>query len=285
MIGEKDCGLCFVETVSKKQPVSTVKAAPFDPADVAARFSLAGRAAGFRVEQYGEIDGFPLIALTKRAPGKRPRIYLSAGMHGDEPAPPLTLLALLETGFFDDRATWFICPVLNPTGLVRGTRENATGHDLNRDFLDVRATETRAQIDWLQRQPPFHLTLCIHEDWESTGYYLYELNPHQRPSLANPILEAVREYCPIDEAPVIDGRTTAAPGIIRPIDDPLLRETWPEAIYLRAHHTTISYTLESPSAFPLEHRITAHRAAITSATTRLIHDLNKKSAYPPPSRP
>ena len=285
MIGEKDCGLCFVETVSKKQPVSTVKAAPFDPADVAARFSLAGRAAGFRVEQYGGIDGFPLIALTKRAPGKRPRIYLSAGMHGDEPAPPLTLLALLETGFFDDRATWFICPVLNPTGLVRGTRENATGLDLNRDFLDVRATETRAHIGWLQRQPPFHLTLCIHEDWESTGYYLYELNPHQRPSLANPILEAVREYCPIDEAPVIDGRTTAAPGIIRPIDDPLLRETWPEAIYLRAHHTTISYTLESPSAFPLEHRITAHRAAITSATTRLIHDLNKRSAYPPPSRP
>jgi hypothetical protein len=285
MIGEKDCGLCFVETVSKKQPVSTVKAAPFDPADVAARFSLAGRAAGFRVEQYGGIDGFPLIALTKRAPGKRPRIYLSAGMHGDEPAPPLTLLALLETGFFDDRATWFICPVLNPTGLVRGTRENATGLDLNRDFLDVRATETRAHIGWLQRQPPFHLTLCIHEDWESTGYYLYELNPHQRPSLANPILEAVREYCPIDEAPVIDGRTTATTGIIRPVDDPQLRKTWPEAIYLRAHHTTISYTLESPSAFPLEHRITAHRAAITSATTRLIHDLDKKSAYPPPSRP
>jgi hypothetical protein len=285
MIGKKDCGLCFVETVSKKQPVSTVKAAPFDPADVAARFRLAGRAAGFRVEQYGEIDGFPLIALTKRAPGNRPRIYLSAGMHGDEPAPPLTLLALLETGFFDDRATWFICPVLNPTGLVRGTRENASGLDLNRDFLDVRATETRAHIGWLQRQPPFHLTLCIHEDWESTGYYLYELNPHQRPSLADPILDAVRECCPIDEAPVIDGRTTAAKGIIRPVDDPLLRETWPEAIYLRAHHTTISYTLESPSAFPLEHRIKAHRVAITSATTRLIHDLDKKSAYPPPSRP
>jgi len=277
--------LYFVKTASKKQHVSTVKATPFDPTATAARFSAAARDAGFRVEQYGEIDGFPLIALTKRAPGLRPRIYMSAGMHGDEPAPPLTLLTLLETGFFDDRATWFICPILNPTGLVRGTRENATGLDLNRDFLEVRANETRAHIDWLQRQPPFHLTLCIHEDWESTGYYLYELNPHQRPSLAEPILEAVRACCPIDEAPVIDGRTTAAPGIIRPIDDPLLRETWPEAIYLRAHHTTISYTLESPSAFPLEYRIAAHRAAITSATTRLIHDLGKKSAYPPQSRP
>ncbi len=265
--------------------MSTVKATPFDPAATADRFSVAGRVAGFRIEQYGEIDGFPLIALTKRAPGQRPRIYISAGMHGDEPAPPLTLLTLLETGFFDERATWFICPILNPTGLVRGTRENATGLDLNRDFFDIQAAETRAHICWLQRQPPFHLTLCIHEDWESTGYYLYELNPHQRPSLAEPILAAVRAFCPIDESPVIDGRTTAAPGIIRPIDDPLLRETWPEAIYLRAHHTTISYTLESPSAFPLESRITAHRAAITSATMRLIHDLSKSSAYPPPSPP
>jgi hypothetical protein len=285
MVREKDCGLCFVKTVSKKQHVSTVKATPFDPNDIARRFRATGQAAGFRVEQYGEIDGFPLIALTKRAPGPRPRIYISAGMHGDEPAPPLMLLRLLETGFFDERATWFICPILNPTGLVRGTRENAIGLDLNRDFLDLQATETRAHIRWLQRQPLFHLTLCVHEDWESTGYYLYELNPHQRPSLAETILGAVKACCPIDEAAVIDGRATAATGIIRPIDDPLLRETWPEAIYLRAHHTTISYTLESPSAFPLEHRITAHRAAITSATTQLIHDLGKSPAYPPPSRP
>lgn len=262
-----------------------VKAAPFDSAEVATRFSTAGRAAGFRVELYGKIDAYPLIALTKRAPGLRPRIYLSAGMHGDEPAPPLTLLKLLETGFFDDRATWFICPILNPTGLVRGTRENASGHDLNRDFLDVRSQETQAHIAWLQRQPPFHLTLCIHEDWESTGYYLYELNPHQRPSLADSILTSVRACCPIDQAPVIDGRTTAATGIIRPIDDPLLREMWPEAIYLRAHHTTISYTLESPSAFPLAQRITAHRTAIETATKRLIHDLGKTCAYPPPSQP
>jgi murein peptide amidase A len=93
--------------------------------------------------------------------------------------------------------------------------------------------------------------------------------------LADAILSAVRLVCPIDEAAVIDGRPTAATGIIRPIDDPLLRETWPEAIYLRAHHTTLSYTLESPSAFPIEQRIAAHRAAITTAVTKLVRDLGK----------
>ena len=274
-----------MKTVSKKHAMSAVKAAPFDPPALAARFEMSARAAGFRVERYSEINGCPLLALTKRTPGPRPRIYLSAGMHGDEPAPPLALLAMLEAGIFDARATWFLCPQLNPTGLALGTRENAAGLDLNRDYLDLRAPETVAHTAWLQRQPPFDLTLCVHEDWESTGFYLYELNPENRPSLAEPMLAAVRACCPIDPATTIDGRPVASPGIIRPIDDPLMRETWPEAIYLRAHHTTLSYTLESPSAFPLAQRIAALRAAIETAITALVRDLGKTPAYPPPAPP
>jgi hypothetical protein len=232
---------------------------------LAHRLQAAGRAAAFRVELFGEIAGCPLFALTKRTPGPRPRIYLSGGIHGDEPAPPLALLELLNSGVFDARANWFVCPLLNPVGLSLGLRENAGGLDLNRDYKDLRSAEIAAHVRWLQRQPNFDLTLCVHEDWESQGYYLYELNPHQRPSLAEPIIEVVARVCPIETATVIDGRETAAPGIIRPINDPLLRETWPEAIYLRAHHTTLSYTLETPSSLPLPQRIAAHRAAIETA--------------------
>ncbi len=249
--------------------MSSVKAAPFDPYAFASRIEGAGRSAGLRLEPYGEIRGCPLLALTQRAAGLRPRIYLSAGIHGDEPAPPQALLSMIEAGVFDGRATWFICPQLNPTGLALGTRESASGLDLNRDYLDLSASETRAHVAWLQRQPPFDLTLCLHEDWEATGFYLYELNSENRRSLAEPMLEAVRPLCPIDEALTIDGRAMAAPGIIRPIDDPLLRETWPEAIYLRAHHTTLSYTLETPSAVPLAQRIAALRAAVEAALTSL----------------
>lgn len=250
--------------------MDAVKAAPvIDPPALAARFEAAGRAAGFRVERFGEIAGCPLLALTKRTAGPRPRIYLSAGIHGDEPAPPLTLLALIEAGVFDTRATWFLCPLLNPLGFMRGTRENADGLDLNRDYKDLRSAEIHAHEAWLRRQPNFDLTLCIHEDWEAKGYYLYELNPEQRPSLAEPMIEAVAKVCPIETATVIDGREIAAPGIIRPVSDPLMRETWPEAIYLRAHHTTLSYTLETPSGFPLGERIAAHRAAIETALSRL----------------
>ena len=58
--------------------------------------------------------------------------------------PPL--LAMLSAGIFDSRATWFLCPMLNPSGHLRGTRENHEGRDLNRDYKDVLSAEISAHI-------------------------------------------------------------------------------------------------------------------------------------------
>lgn len=239
-----------------------------DAAGFVARIQAAAVAAGFRPEPFGEIDGCPLLALTKRTPGPRPRIYLSAGIHGDEPAGPLALLDLIEQRVLDSRATWFVCPLLNPAGFMRATRENSEGIDLNRDYKALRSAEIRAHGAWLQRQPNLDLSLCLHEDWESKGFYLYELNPLSRFSLAEPMLEAVASVCAIDHSGLIDGREAKA-GVIRPVADPLLRELWPESIYLRAHHTTLSYTLEAPSAFALSQRVAALATAVRTAIDRL----------------
>jgi murein peptide amidase A len=233
-------------------------------AGLIARLDAAGRAAGFAAETFGEVDGLPLLALRRPAPDGRPRVYVSAGIHGDEPAPPRALLALLEQGFFGDECAWFLCPLLNPAGLVRGRRGNPDGLDLNRDYRSRATAEVRAHIAWLERQPPFALTLCLHEDWEARGFYLYELNPGGHPSLAEPIIEAVRGISPIDQAEVIDGRP-ARGGIIRPDGDPAKRDQWPEAIYLRARHTRLSYTLETPSGRPLAERVAALIAAVAAA--------------------
>jgi len=238
--------------------MDTVKAAPvIEPHTLAEHFATVARAGGFHVDRFGLVRGYPLLALTKSAPTDgRPSIYLSAGIHGDEPASPLALLRLLEAGTFDARANWFLCPLLNPTGLATGTRENAEGADLNRDYRHRATVEVAAHIAWLQQQPAFALTLCLHEDWEAKGFYLYELNPEKRPSFAETMIAAAGEVGPIDPSEIIDGRP-AAGGIIRPPDDPAGRERWPEAIYLRAHHTMLSYTLESASSLPLEKRVTA----------------------------
>jgi hypothetical protein len=233
-----------------------------DPSDFTPRFDAAARNAGFRAEACGRVQDFPLMAYTRRSPGRRPRVYFSAGIHGDEPAPPWALLELMEAGFFDERCTWFVCPLLNPTGFIQSTRENHAKLDLNRDYKGPLSTEVQAHVAWLQRQPNFDLIVCLHEDWEANGFYLYELNPDRRATLAPAMIEAAQALCPIETAPVIDGRPIDEPGIIRPVSDPVLRDTWPEAIYLRHHHGSLDYTIETPSALPLAQRIETHCAVL-----------------------
>jgi hypothetical protein len=247
-----------------------VKASAFDPFEFTRRFDAAARERGFRSEPLIEIAGVPLSAYTKRIPGPHPRIYVSSGIHGDEPATPGSLLHMLEKGLFDSRANWFLCPLLNPTGYVRGTRENDAGIDLNRDYRDLRSPEIAAHVRWLRRQPNFDITFCLHEDWGTEGFYLYELNPHQRPTLADAMIAAAMELGAIETSAVIDGRKAHAPGIIRPESDPLLREQWPEALYLLRHHCTLNYTLETPSVKPLEQRIATQHAAVAAAINTFL---------------
>jgi len=203
-----------------------------------------------------------------------PRLYASAGIHGDEPAGPLAIHRLIAANAFPSHAWLWVCPCLNPTGFLRNTREAASGYDLNRDYRQPRSAEIRAHVAWLEQQPLFDVTLCLHEDWEAAGFYLYELNPDARPSLAPPTLQAVATVCPIDHSQLIDGRE-ARQGLICPTLDPAGRPEWPEALYLLQNKTRLSYTLESPSDFPLEVRVQALATAAKSCF----------AAYGPPGHP
>jgi protein MpaA len=243
---------------------------PLDPAEFLPRFDDAALRAGFKGQAYGSINGHPLNAYTRRTPGVRPHVYLSTGMHGDEPAPPLALLRLVEAGFFDDRCTWFVCPMLNPTGFTLRTRENFDRVDLNRDYKSLLAAEVLAHVAWLRLQPRFDLVICAHEDWEAQGFYLYELNLGGHASLAPAMLAAARSLGPIESAAVIDGRPSAGPGLIRPVSDPLLRDTWPEALYLAYQHCTLNYTTETASAQPLEQRIATQGAVLRAALNQFL---------------
>jgi hypothetical protein len=78
------------------------------------------------------------------------------------------------------------------------------------------------------------------------------------------MVRAASHVCPIDPSSLIDGRE-AQDGIIRPNLDPALRPEWPEAFYLITNKTRQSYTLESPSDFPMPMRVAALVAATTAA--------------------
>jgi predicted deacylase len=217
---------------------------------------------GWKSEAFLQTPELRLLALTRpAASAPAHRIYLSTGIHGDEPAGPLAALRLLQENPWPQNAELWLCPCLNPTGFPLNRRENAAGTDLNRQYLKPQASETRAHVAWLERQPNFDVCLCLHEDWESNGFYLYELNPENRPSYAEAIVKTVAAVCPVDQSSTIEGRD-ASGGIIRPSVDPRSRPDWPEAFYLLSNKTRLSYTLEAPSDFPLATRVDALVAGV-----------------------
>ena len=235
--------------------------------DVLHEIGAAARDNGWANETFRTADDFKWLAL-RRVPSRltphASRIYISTGVHGDEPAGPLAALRLLRENQWPTGADITLLPCLNPTGFQQNTRENGSGIDLNRDYLHLQSPEIRAQVAWLERQSGFDLCLCLHEDWEAHGFYLYELNLDNLPSLAEPMVAAVTPVCPVDISDTIEGRP-AQQGIIRPSADPRTRAQWPEAFWLLTHKTRLSYTLEAPSDFPLHTRVDALVASVNAA--------------------
>jgi hypothetical protein len=221
---------------------------------------------GWDKEVFFEAGEIKLLALHRASPDaqKAKRIYLSAGIHGDEPAGPLAVLKMLRENGWPQNLELWLCPCLNPMGFQTNSRTNVKGIDLNRAYLNPVADEIIAHIAWLEKQPPFDLCLMLHEDWESQGFYLYEQNPEGRQSFAELMIEAVEKVCPIDRSEMIEGRP-ARNGIVRPNVSPHDRPDWPEAFYMITHKTRQSYTLEAPSDFPLPARVNALAAAVNAA--------------------
>ena len=239
----------------------------------------AASAHGWTSEIFHTDRDFNWVALHResRTEINRKRIYISAGIHGDEPAGPLASLRLLQENRWPANAEIFLLPCLNPLGFVLNQRGNAQGIDLNRDYRNPKTAETARHIAWLEQQPQFDLYLCLHEDWESHGFYLYEQNPDLQPSLAEKMIAAVAPVCPVDMSENIEDRP-AQGGIIRPIISPQERPDWPEALYHITHKSRQGYTLEAPSDFPLPVRVDALVAGVNAAVNALSTNGSQSSS-------
>jgi murein peptide amidase A len=205
----------------------------------------------------GETAGYPIYGW--KYDGGGPLVYLSAGIHGDEPAGPMAVTKLFEEmpAWFL-RFSWIVFPCLNPWGYERGLRRNAKRLDVNRLWRENREQEVRAVRKTI-RAMTFELAYLMHEDYDAKGFYLYELCMHGA-STGEAIVGAVRSILPVEPRRSIEGRRTTRRGLIRrgPSHRLEARKLWPEAFYLVARHTRHLFTAETPSTgFELRLRILA----------------------------
>ena len=209
------------------------------------------------------VSELPVVAFESAAAARgEAAVYLSAGVHGDEPAPPWGLLQwALEHVELLRKGSFIISPCLNPVGLIANTRLDGQGRDLNRRFHLGRDPLIKA---WRAFMKDRELTfgLCLHEDYDSQGCYVYELS-RQRHVLCELPMTMIEAFLPRDLRREIEGRA-ARKGIIRPrVVPPKVKG--PEAIVLHQMGCPVTLTFETPSEFGLDERVQAHRRFIEAA--------------------
>jgi murein peptide amidase A len=123
------------------------------------------------------VQGRPIVAYRLGKRGKKvPTVVLISTMHGNEPATRQILQELVDGEPVRDLDLWVV-PTYNPDGLAAGTRKNARGVDLNRNYpyrwadLDgnyesgrgpASEPETKAMMGFLRTVRPDHI-LSFHQ--------------------------------------------------------------------------------------------------------------------------
>jgi protein MpaA len=79
------------------------------------------------------VKGRPIVAYRVGDPASANRAVVLSTLHGDEPATRRILTSLRDGRPISGIDLWLV-PVANPDGLVRRTRKNARGVDLNRNY-------------------------------------------------------------------------------------------------------------------------------------------------------
>jgi protein MpaA len=86
---------------------------------------------GWREQEFGRtVRGVPLTVFL---PEGRPEALLVAAIHGEEPETLLLARRVLERVPAAE-SRFAVVPCLNPDGVLAGTRQNAAGVDINRNF-------------------------------------------------------------------------------------------------------------------------------------------------------
>ena len=229
------------------------------------RWKALARRAGLRLRLLAEHDSLPLYYIATPALAEVGGLYLSAGIHGDEPASTEALLAWAENHAARLRTLpLLLFPCLNPWGLANNSRTDSTGLDLNRNFHRRHSVITAVRHIVGKRR--FAASANLHEDFDAEGLYLYEVT--RAIGFGEKLLAAASRILPHDPRPRIENRI-ASDGLIRRrvTKSTFAKMGTPEAIWLYLDHTDHSFTIETPSEFALERRV-ATQVAMLDAILR-----------------
>ncbi|HWB58415.1 MAG TPA: M14 family metallocarboxypeptidase [Chthoniobacteraceae bacterium] len=235
------------------------------------RWRAVARKAGMPVHFLARAGKYDTWYLKSKALRPTGGLYISTGIHGDEPAGPEALVTWAEKNArMLQRIPCLIFPCLNPWGIVNNRRLDQEGRDLNRLFHRDDVPVVSA-VKTLVKQYQFDVSLMMHEDYDGQGIYLYETE-RAHPFWAESLIKIAQPFIPIDRRERIDLRKCNKPGIVRRkvIMKRFLDIGFPEAIHLHLFYSIRTFTVETPSEFALDQRVAAHMAIIEECVSRVL---------------
>jgi protein MpaA len=242
------------------------------------------RRRGVRVREIACVGAPRTLLVAELGDATAPTVALSAGVHGDEPAAPWALLALVRDGLLDGRFAYRIWPCLNPSGYAAGTRGNAEGRDVNRSFSRGGTTPEARAVLTANRDRRFALAIDLHEDFEAEGCYVYEpLRAGFAPEFSPRIVRALDD-AGLAVQTLESGFDLGAPPGFDVADMYRLErgtvlvdyeaeiaafEGLPSSLALMYRGTPAALTFETARPRPWDERIAAHRVAVTTVLSAL----------------
>jgi predicted deacylase len=234
------------------------------------RWRSVARDSGLRLQRIAKVGVDPIFCLKSPSLAEAGGIYVSAGIHGDEPATSEALISWAEKHARRlSRWPLLLFPCLNPWGLRNNIRLDAAGLDLNRAFhLDENPVISAVKRVTAPHQ--FDVALMLHEDYDGEGFYLYEIQ-REPPHWGEDLIAVARREIAIEPRARIDNYKSRE-GVIRRRFNRVRFERigFPEAIWLHQEHARRAFTVETPSEFALESRVRAHVAVLEECVRRVV---------------
>ena len=225
----------------------------------------------------GTIHDYPIHRIRLESSANVPRyVLVTGGVHGDEPAGVAATLQFLERDNTEllKQFTFVVIPCVNPYGYVHNTRENREGVDINRAF----ETEDVAEVDIVKKaiaqrittgmsllQPQFSLAIDFHEDYDATGFYLYE-GKRDEQYIGSELATAAKATGPIDAEDSGEDAPGIAAGVYKVASAWGTQGLAPYLLHFHSEHVIIS---ETPTIWPLEQRVALHLSLLDTALKKI----------------
>lgn len=220
------------------------------------------------IELIGTAHSYPIYQIRLASSAEIPKhILIIGGMHGDEPAGVEAVLQFLER----DNTTllrtfsFLVIPCINPYGYVHKTRETLDGVDINRAF----EAENLAEVVIIKKalgQTQFSLSIDFHEDYDATGFYLYEGKRDEKyigPDLAT----AAKTIGPIDPEDPGEDAPVLTEGVYKVATSWGTQGLTPYLLHFHSEHVIIS---ETPTVWQLQQRASLHLTVLDTALNILL---------------